>query len=188
MKKKNLNLIPWIGYKTWFVLDLPFFIRSNRFKKGVELGAKAGRSMFFSLVVNRQLYLTGFDKWEVIKGSAYKHNDFNELRCRRRLKPFSKRVQLIKGEALEQVGLIEDASLDFIHYDLQSIPMQNRHEEMIKTWMTKLKDGGVLVGRDFRDFRPALYNLGIEETDIKQCKIGRRMSQRLEYVIKKPLD
>jgi hypothetical protein len=49
----------------------------------LELGAKAGRSMYYMLKVNKDLHLTGIDLWEVIEGGAYKHNNKNEAKCKK---------------------------------------------------------------------------------------------------------
>jgi len=182
MRTRKMSLLFWLRYKAWFIFDLPYFVKQNNFTYGVELGAKAGRSMFYVLRANVQLTLIGIDKWQIIAGNAYKHNDINEKKCRKRLKRFSNRAQLIKGEALTIADIIADASLDFVYYDLQSQPMKDKHEEMIKKWIQKIRDGGMLIGRDFRDFRQAFYNIGIQEHQIQPCKIGKRTSERLEYI------
>ena len=64
------KLIRWIKLKGWFIFDLPYFIKENDLQKGIELGAKAGRSMYYMLKVNKKLKLTGIDLWEVIDGGA----------------------------------------------------------------------------------------------------------------------
>ena len=182
-KNKSFNPIKWLKHKGWFLIDLPFFIKANGFKKGVELGAKAGRSMFFMLKFNKQLHLIGIDQWQVIEGTAYRKNPLNEEKCRGRLNQFNERVTLIKEDALLATNFIDDNTLDFVHYDLQCKSMKDKHEEMIKAWMPKIKDGGMLIGRDFRDFREAFYNLGYREREILRCKIKGRFSQRLEYLV-----
>lgn len=179
------NPVKWLKHKTWFFFDLPFFVKENGFQTGLELGAKAGRSMFYMLKFNKELFLTGVDKWDVIAGGAYKHNHLNEEKCRKRLKPFGDRVNIVKNDALKAAEFIEDDSLDFIYYDLQCKAMLGKHDEMIKSWTPKIKDGGVLIGRDFRDFRQAFYNLGYQDKDILRCKIGSRYSERLEYFVVK---
>lgn len=176
------NLIRWIKFKGWFIFDLPYFIRERNFRNGLELGAKAGRSMYFTLKVNKALKYTGIDLWEVIKGGAYKDNNRNELRCKKRLEGFGNKVELIKGDAKLIAEDIPDEQFDFIFYDLQCKDMSNIHQEMIEKWLPKIKKGGALIGRDFRDFRLALYKNGFKESDIKKCTIGNRISERLEYV------
>jgi hypothetical protein len=134
------------------------------------------------LKVNKTLKLTGIDLWEIIKGGAYKDNNKNEFRCKKKLKNFGTRVALIKGDATLIVENIPNEEFDFIHYDLQCKDMSNTHQEMIEIWIPKIKKGGVLIGRDFRDFRSAFYNLGFKESDFKKCTIGGRISERLEYI------
>lgn len=185
MVSKNLNLIEWIKFKGWFIFDLPYFIKQEKFKNGLELGAKAGRSMFYMLKVNKHLNLTGIDLWEVIEGSAYRENEKNEQTCRNRLQMFSNRVKLIKGDALEIAVGAESGVYDFIYYDLQCKSMTNVHQTMIETWLPKIKKGGVFIGRDFREFRQAFYNLGFVEADFIRCRIGDRVSKRLEYIVVK---
>ena len=180
---KKKGWIHWIKFKGWFIFDLPYFIREQEFKRGLELGAKAGRSMNHVLKRNKDLHLTGIDLWEVIEGGAYKDNNKNELRCKRKLKKFPGRATLIKGDAKEIAAGIEDETYDFIFYDLQCRPMAGFHQEMIGAWIPKIRKYGLLIGRDFRDFREAFYNLGFKETDFKTCKIGDRSSVRLEYLI-----
>ena len=182
-RKKTPNPLKWLKHKTWFLFDLPFFIKENGFNTGLELGAKAGRSMFYMLKFNKELFLIGIDKWDVIEGSAYKRNPLNEVRCRRRLKKFGNRVKIIQNDALKVAKSIDDQSLDFVHYDLQCKAMMGKHEEMIKLWTTKIRGGGLLIGRDFRDFRDVFYRLGYKERHILRCKIGNRYSERLEYLI-----
>lgn len=182
-KDKWLNPCQWLRYKGWFFYDLPFFIKENQLTVGVELGAKAGRSMYYMLKYNKELHLSGIDKWQVIAGRAYRRNPLNQIRCIRRLNRFQERTNLIHEDALVAAGFFDDDSLDFVHYDLQCKPMFGKHEEMIETWTAKIRDGGVLIGRDFRDFRNSFYRLGYEEKDIVPCKIKGRFSRRLEYLV-----
>lgn len=181
--KKWLGPIRWIKFKCWFIFDLPYFIKEQNLKNGLELGAKAGRSMYHILRVNRNLSLTGIDLWEVIEGSAYKNNDINEEKCRRKLNSFPNRVTLTKGDALQIVSNFENGGFDFIFYDLACKHMADRHPELITKCLSKLKKGGFLIGRDFRNFRGSFYQLGFEEKDFHRCTIGNRTSERLEYLI-----
>lgn len=176
------NIVKWAKFKGWFIFDLPYFIRENKYRKGLELGAKAGRSMYYTLNANKELHLTGIDLWEIIQGGAYRDNNKNEYRCRRKLKKFGRRVELIKGDAAVIANETANGQFDFIFYDLQCKDMSNFHREMISKWIPKIKKGGVLIGRDFRDFRDAFYALGYKESDFKRCMIGRRVSERLEYL------
>lgn len=184
-KSKQTGFIQWIKFKGWFIFDLPYFIKEQNLKNGLELGAKAGRSMYYMLKVNKKLKLTGIDLWEVIEGGAYKDNNKNEDKCRRKLNSFLDRVTLIKGDAKQIAVDTENETYDFIYYDLQCKLMASFHQEMIEAWLPKIKKGGVLIGRDFREFRDAFYNLGFKETDFNSCKIGERVSVRLEYVVVK---
>ena len=180
---KKSGLIHWVKFKGWFIFDLPSFIKQQEFKHGLELGAKAGRSMYFTLKRNKKLHLTGVDLWEVIEGGAYKDNNKNELRCKRKLKNFSNRVTLLKGDANQIAAGIGNETYDFVFYDLQCRPMAGFHEKMIAAWIPKIRKNGLLIGRDFRDFREAFYKLGFKESDFQPCKIGNRLSVRLEYLI-----
>ena len=183
--KKKFGFIHWIKFKGWFIFDLPYFVKECKFKNGLELGAKAGRSMYYMLKVNKNLHLTGIDLWEVIEGGAYRDNNKNEVKCRQKLRKYLDRTTLIKGDAKEIATTINNETYDFIYYDLQCKLMTNFHQEMIEKWISKIKKGGVLIGRDFREFREAFYNLGFKETDFNSCKIGERVSVRLEYVVVK---
>ena len=184
MKKKKLlwNPVRWWKFKTWFIWDLPLFIKERGFKNGVELGVKSGRSMYFMLRQNPDLTLWGIDLWEIIEGGAYKYNDRNEHKCINRLQKFGSRVNLIKMDALEAASLFEDHSLDFVFYDLQTRLMAKQHLGVIRAWLPKLKNKGVLIGRDFRDFRADFYALGYQETDLKKAVVKGRVSRRLEYL------
>jgi predicted O-methyltransferase YrrM len=176
------SLLTWIKFKGWFIFDLPYYIKENKFNDGLELGAKAGRSMYYMLKVNHHLHLAGIDIWEVIEGGAYRDNNKNQEKCIRKLSKFKNRVNLIKGDA-KQIALdFPDASLDFVYYDLQCKLMSSFHQEMIEAWIPKIKKGGVLIGRDFREFRASFYNLGFSEEDFNRCTIGNRISERLEYI------
>lgn len=176
------NPVRWVKHKTWFLFDLPYFIREKNFKKGLELGAKAGRSMYYMLRANKQLQLTGIDLWEVIEGGAYKNNNNNERKCRKKLRKFKDRSILIKGNAFDLCDQLEDHFYDFIYYDLQCISMQGFHSSVLEKYLPKIKKGGVLIGRDFRDFRNDLYALDFQESDFKPCDFKNKTSQRLEYL------
>lgn len=176
------NIIKWFRYKGWFIFDLPYFIQEKKLDTGIEIGAKAGRSMYFMLKENPNLHLTGIDFWKVIEGSAYRFNDKNEQRCRRKLKPFAGRYTLLKGDAFAIANNIPDASCNFIHYDLHCKIMTNRHQEMLAKWIPKIKKGGLLIGRDFKEFRAAFFALGFAESDFKKCTMRGRTSLRLEYL------
>ena len=178
-----MGLIQWIKFKGWFIFDLPYFIKERHFKTGLELGAKGGRSMYRVLKANKDIHLTGIDLWEAMEGSAYKNNNKNEDKCRRKLRCYSDRTTLIKGDAKEIATAIEDGSFDFIFYDLQCGSMSDFHNHMIQRWLPKIKKGGLLIGRDFRDFRASLYSIGFNENDIHRCTIGNRVSERLEYIV-----
>ncbi len=182
--RKWLGPIRWIRFKCWFIFDLPYFIKQHQLETGLELGAKAGRSMFHTLRVNPSLQLTGIDLWEVIEGGAYKNNDANENKCRERLKRFTGRVNLLRGDAVLLADNLENESLDFIFYDLACKHMEERHPELLAKCLAKLRRGGLLIGRDFRNFRGSFYELGFVEKDIQRCTIGSRTSERLEYVVK----
>jgi SAM-dependent methyltransferase len=142
---------------------LPYFIKERKYTTGLELGAKAGRSMYYTLKANKSLHLTGIDLWEIIPGGAYKKNNRNEDKCKRLLQKFSSRITLIKGDAFTIADTIENKSFDFIFYDLQCKTMSNFHKDMIAKWLPKIKTGGVLIGRDFREFRQTFYELGFED-------------------------
>jgi hypothetical protein len=135
------------------------------------------------LRVNKELKLMGVDLWEVIDGGAYKDNNKNEWRCRRKLKKYGDRFILLKGDAFKIAKEVKDQSFDFVFYDLQCKPMQNFHRDMIEVWLPKLKKGGYLIGRDFRAFRNDFYALGFKEEDFQPCTIGDRKSTRLEYLV-----
>lgn len=183
LNEDEMGLIQWIKFKGWFIFDLPYFIKERQFKNGLELGAKGGRSMYRVLKTNKDIHLTGIDLWIPMEGSAYKKNAQNETKCRRKLHRFSNRTTLIKGDAKEIAEEIEDGTFDFIFYDLQCSSMSDFHRDMIQRWLPKIRKGGLLIGRDFRDFRESIYRLGFEERDIHQCTIGKRVSERLEYIV-----
>lgn len=176
------NIIRWLKYKGWFLLDLPLFLKEKGFRKGLELGAKGGRSMYYALRKNPQLHLTGIDLWEVMEGSAYKNNDKKEAQCRKKLKRFKDQVHLIKGDANDICHDIKDGIFDFILYELQRGKTPRFHQKMIQKWIPKIKKGGGLIGRDFRTYRDELYALGFKESDFKRCSYNNKPSERLEYL------
>ena len=176
------GFIKWVKFKGWFIFDLPYFIKNNNFKQGLELGAKGGRSIYYMLKINPKLYLTGVDLWEVIEGSAYKNNNKNEQKCKHKLRRFKKRDTLIKGDAMQIEKNFSNEQFDFIFYDIKCDIMKDRHQEMFSMCLKKIKKGGVLIGRDFKWLRQEFYNLGYKEEDIKKCKIGKRTSERLEFL------
>lgn len=176
------NIISWVKFKGWFIFDLPYFIKKNGFKKGLELGAKGGRSMYYTLKTNPNLHLTGIDLWEVIEGSAYKNNNKNEQKCKYKLRKYKNRTTLIKGDAMQIEKGFSDEQFDFIFYDIKCDIMKDKHQEMFSLYIKKIKKGGVLIGRDFKWLRKEFYNLGYKEEDIKKCTIGKRTSERLEYL------
>ena len=177
------NPIRWIKFRTWYLFDLPIFIKENNFKKGLELGAKAGRSMFHVLRINKQLHYTGIDLWEGIQGEEFTNNKTNEIKCRKKLKRFNTRTQLIKGDAYYLSDTFKKESFDFIFYDLHSEHMDGFHSSVLKKYLSKIKKGGFLIGCDFRNFRVDLYALGFKESDFKPCEFKNKQSERLEYLV-----
>ena len=172
-----------LKYKLWFIFDLPAFVKHNHLKKGLELGAKGGRSMFWMLIRNKTLHLVGIDIWEVLNSKTYKNNDKNELICKRRIKRFKDRVKLYKGNVNDLVDEFEDNYFDFIYFDLFS-PITSSTEDLIKVldnYLPKIKKGGYLIGRDLHKppFKEVLLNhYGII---MKPCIIKARTSVRLKY-------
>ena len=174
------NPLKWIQFKGWFFLDLPQYIKQNNFTKGVELGAKGGRSMYYMLRKNPDLNLVGIDLWESINAGAYLRNDKNYDKCLKKLKPFKNRVELQKGDASVIADNFKDKEFDFIHYDLQTASLNTveSHYRILSQWVKKVRNGGVIVGRDFRnsEIRLALNELGFKEHNIQPCTLKIRNS------------
>ena len=182
----NRNPYKWVQYKGWFFLDLPKFINQNGFTNGVELGAKEGRSMFFMLQKSSELNLVGIDLWESIEDSAYNTNNKNFEKCRKKLKRFGNRIELRKGDTAVLASNYENNYFEFVHYDLQTASLNTveSHTRILSQWIKKVMNGGVVVGRDFRnpEIRLALNKLGFKDSDIKPCQINTKLSLRMEYV------
>jgi hypothetical protein len=171
-----------LRYKLWFIFDLPPYIRQRNCRTGAELGVKAGRSIYRVLRRNPDLKMIGLDLWETQEGSTYSKNQLNEVKCSKRLHPFSDRVALHKGSALDIADKVQDQSLDFIFYDLYNyrISTYELHAAIIRKWLPKLKDNGVFIGRDFHnpDIRKVIEDMGYQ---LQECRIGKRTSIRLKY-------
>lgn len=175
-------LFKYLRYKLWFVFELPQFIYDRKFKRGVELGAKGGRSLKRVLAKNTNLEMIGLDFWEITPGKAYKDNNLNEERCKKAVAKFGNRVKLYKGDALNIAEKIEDQSMDFVFYDLYNFRVSNKtlHQTIIKKWTPKIRKGGVMIGRDFHnaDISEAITELGFI---IEPCIIKGKPSERLKY-------
>ncbi len=176
----------WLRFKLWFILELPFFIKEQQFKNGVELGAKAGRSLKRILQHNPNLKMTGIDLWEIIPGGAYKKNVENEKICIKATKKYGERVQLLKGDANILAKQFADSSLDFVFYDLYNFRTSNSdfHQKMLENWLPKIKLNGIIIGRDFHnsDLKKVIEDMGFV---IQNCLIHQKPSIRLKYFIKK---
>jgi len=163
-------------------MDLASFILQNGFKKGVEIGVYNGKSYNICLKMNSELELTGIDTWKVMPG--YKKNKLYELLCKIKSFRFRDRAKLVKADAMEIAKDFANNSLDFIHYDLFNFRVStvSLHENIIKSWLPKIKKSGMLIGRDFAemDINQALKNIRL---DWNYCRIGDSISTKLGYSI-----
>ena len=169
--------------KKWRI-ELGSLIKEHGFNKGVELGVYRGKSFYHSLKSNPQLNLTGIDTWKSTKGYPQNKLHVYEMICKTISLLFGNRARLMKQDANECVHSFVDGSLDFVHYDLYNfrISTVSLHETTLGLWMPKIRENGILIGRNFtkRDIAAALDNLGI------QCQYyegGENSSRKLLYAV-----
>jgi hypothetical protein len=132
------------------------------YKKGLEIGLKAGRTTYELLKACPDLCMTGIDPWieqdfEQIDEKGKQHpysgpgwgqkaHDKSEIRARQRLGAFGKRAKIIKGFSVEKAINFEDNSLDFVFIDGDH--SYDGCKGDICAWLRKVKSGGLISGHD----------------------------------------
>ena len=165
--------------------DLGTFIQNKSFHSGIELGAKDGRSMKAILRKNPSINLIGIDLWEDMpESSPYKENSKNELLAQKRIQKYHN-AALLKGDCLLIANNIEDKSLDFIFYDLYDFRWSNVDfvKSVFEAYLPKLKNSGMLIGRDFDQFDVQQCCKLLNLNEIKNVQIKGKPHPRLKYII-----
>jgi hypothetical protein len=165
--------------------ELAVFVNEKNLTKGVELGVYRGRSYKNCLKLNPQLELTGIDTWQASPGYPQGKLFVYEMICRLIKFRYGKRAHIIKDDVTKCVSSFDDNSLDFVHYDLfnyrtSSVPL---HKEAISPWLQKIKNNGLLLGRNLTkpDIANALKELGVD--NVTYCESQNHMSKKLLYAV-----
>ena len=162
--------------------ELASLLKNTKSNKGVELGVYRGRSFHSCLKSNPQLVLTGIDAWKSEEGYPQFKLFLYEIVCRLIRLRYCNRAYLIKGDVTECVNRFADKSLDFVHYDLFNFRTSSVafHEKVLRLWIPKIRENGILVGRNFseKDIAAAFQNLGLQYYSYKD---GNSVSEKLLY-------
>lgn len=165
--------------------ELAVFVHEKELSKGVELGVYRGRSYNDCLKHNPQLELTGIDTWQATRGYPQGKLFVYEMICRLIKLRYGKRAHIIKDDVTSCVHSFADNSLDFIHYDLFNYRTSSvaLHKEAIGLWLQKIRDNGLLIGRDLTEpnIASALSELGVD--GVTYCKSEDFESKKLLYTV-----
>jgi hypothetical protein len=137
-------------------------IKKNKYKKGVEIGVKAGRTTWEILKVCKGVKMWAIDPWveqdidqknekgELKSYAGGKWNqgahDQSERVARQRLGPFGDRCTIIKDFSINAAEEFDDNSLDFVFIDGDH--SYDGCKGDIYSWLRKVRSGGMILGHD----------------------------------------
>lgn len=120
------------------------------FKKGAEIGVKAGTNAIYLCSVNPDLHLTCVDDWIPRDGIPWDFIEIEFGKCVARLKDYP--IEVIRKNSVQAAAGIPNWSFDFVHidagHDFDSV-MQD-----ILLWVNKVRPGGIVSGHDYGDLYP----------------------------------
>jgi len=122
------------------------------YKIGAEIGVERGIYSEILLQKNPKLEkLYSIDAWEAYEGyrDHMTQPEMDELLedTRKRLDPYGKRVEIIKGFSTNVAKVFADESLDFVYLDANH-DFEHVVED-IAAWEKKVKVGGIIAGHDY---------------------------------------
>lgn len=128
-------------------------IKVNQFTIGAEIGCARGQTTMSLLQACPKLKMIAVDLWQPVPeevGGGRQYKDWNfksiEQTFKERTRPFTHRLQVLKGISWEMADKVEDESLDFVFIDAD-----HEYESVkkdIRAWVPKLKPTGILNGHD----------------------------------------
>lgn len=131
--------------------DLAVLFAELGFTKGAEIGVEQGEYSEILLKANPNLILNCVDAWQTYKEyrdhtRQDKLNKFFDI-TKKRLLPYSDRVNIHKGFSMDIVKQIPDGVLDFVYIDAN-------HEfwsvaSDVHMWSRKVRKGGIISGHDY---------------------------------------
>jgi predicted O-methyltransferase YrrM len=92
--------------------------------------------------------------------SQTQHDDAFQI-CRKKLKRFGDRSEIIRTFSHEAVRCFADGSLDFVYLDARHDYLSIKED--IELWYRKLKKGGILAGHDYLDGVIANTYFGVKQ-------------------------
>lgn len=116
--------------------------RKRQWRRGAWVGAGDARDVAHMLSLRLNLHLTVVESWSPAHPDAPHTFDYaaQERAARARLKPFSRRLRIVKGQTLDALARLDPDTLDFVVLD----PDRHLCTE-IRQWSPMLVDGGWFV-------------------------------------------
>ena len=130
-------------------------ILKHGFTKGAEIGCHKGNTTSYVLQYCPEVHLIAVDLWAFLpevycpRELTLRTNEnqdaiFNIFK--KKVEPYKKRLQILRGVSWEMANLVPDESLDFIFIDADH-GYENVKKDII-AWVPKVKKGGLICGHD----------------------------------------
>lgn len=123
--------------------------------KFVEVGCFTGKSFFYFVVEA----INNNKKFEVSVVDSFSFNDYPPNEDKNILDVFKENaekvdypINIIVGNSSQSAEYFEDGSVDFCFLDADHV--RANFEKDVRSWLPKIKKGGVLAGHDYCDEHP----------------------------------
>lgn len=161
--------------------DLAAFVKEQQWVYGAALGIDNGDCVVACLESNKDLRMLGLDLW----GGAAIDFDAKEHSCRELCKPYGNRALLLKGDAAIIAKGFRIKTFDFALYNCydEQYTATDYHERILKIWVTKVKDGGLIISADLdrQELLEALANVGVNAI-AQPLMVNGKESEHLKFI------
>ena len=125
-------------------------VLKHKYSLGAEIGVHKGNNAYTIMGHCPNLHLILVDKWENIEPDpngekiGCENDDMEQMKrlLDQRMKPYRKRITVLRGDSAEMADEVENGTLDFVFIDAD-----HRYQSVkkdIAAWTPKLKPGGLL--------------------------------------------
>ena len=163
--------------------ELAALIEEQKWEHGAALGINNGSMLVACFEKAPELRMLGMDLWAENLDEDGVSKD--EKQCRKSCEPYGQRVLLLKGDAAIIAKGFRVNTFDFAVYNCfdSDNNTSEYHKKILDVWITKIKSGGYIVGKDMNDeeVQKALTDIGLGEAT--PVIVNGKESETLKYVI-----